>query len=649
MLAKKLFALCREFPVAGAVPAAKLRFAPQRVNHSQNPQIKEVIMSIIKKLVASFVGLNPAGPRSAMKLLSVLLAFILGASALWVGPTAAAEKKYVTDPTTSKVVSAPEYGGTLTFPYVLIGETTDPFVTGGYAGMLIGGDNERLAVPNWGLDRKEFAFTGPNFPLFTWTGELAESWETPDPLTYIFHIRKGVYWHDKAPMNGREMTADDVEWNFHRVLAMGDFTEPMRETGAIHLLPWESIEATDKYTVVMKLTEPNIGALETLITWPIWILPPEVIEKYGDYTDWKNVVGTGPIMLTDYVEGVSKTWTKNPDYWGYDEKYPENRLPYIDKLEGLYMAEEATRISALRSGKIDMTRLSGAEIKSIDVVKSLQRTNPELEIWPFYQRAADPMILNTRKPPFDDIRVRHALQMAVDLETINDAYYGGFAEWQQPRYLGTKGYYTEWEEWPAELKQYYTYDPEGAEALLDEAGYPRGADGVRFKFEHMHRDVGDLGYVEIVAGYWADIGVDATISVTDWATLTAYKSEHTYESIYGYMAGESPGWYIGHYGGDPLWRRAAGGGGVENPVLTAAQATFFGATSIDEQMKAAKEFNMEYMKQHFQIWGPLAPFYQHSHPWVVGFNGETMHTYQHEQSVLARLWIDSELKKAMGY
>ena len=67
-------------------------------------------MSIIKKLVASFVGLNPAGPRSAWKLLSVLLAFILGAT-LWVSPAAAAEKKYVTDPTTGKVVSAPDMAG----------------------------------------------------------------------------------------------------------------------------------------------------------------------------------------------------------------------------------------------------------------------------------------------------------------------------------------------------------------------------------------------------------------------------------------------------------------------------------------------------------------------------------------------------------
>ena len=59
----------------------------------------------------------------------------------------------------------------------------------------------------------------------------------------------------------------------------------------------------------------------------IWILPPEVIEQYGDYTDWRNVVGTGPFMLTDYVEGVSMTRTRNPNYHDFDEKYPENRLP----------------------------------------------------------------------------------------------------------------------------------------------------------------------------------------------------------------------------------------------------------------------------------------------------------------------------------
>ena len=76
--------------------------------------------------------------------------------------------------------------------------------------------------------------------------------------------------------------------------------------------------------------------------------------RYGDYKDWQNVVGTGPWILTDYVEGASKSYIKNPDYWGFDEKYPDNRLPYSDELRAPLMPEEATRISALRTGKLDI-------------------------------------------------------------------------------------------------------------------------------------------------------------------------------------------------------------------------------------------------------------------------------------------------------
>ena len=594
------------------------------------------------------------------KILAVLFGLVLAATGLWASPAgeeepaAAMEKEMVTDPTTGKVVTAPEYGGTLTYPYVIEYES-DPFVVGGAAAYLIGGVNENLARPNWGLAREELAFNGPYVPLFAFTGELAESWETPDPLTYVFHIRQGVHYaldpdsEASRLVGGRELTADDVVYTYQRMTARGDFTErPTISRTAIDL-PWESIEASDKYTVVMRLTEPSIGALGAIINEGLHqILPREVIEQYGDYTDWKNVVGTGPVMLTDYVEGASKTWTKNPDYWGFDEKYPENRLPYVDQIRAILIAEQATRISALRSGTIDMIRLSGVEIRSLDVIKGLQRTNPDIAIWPFYQRSLDAISLNPQKAPFDDIRVRHALQMALDLETISDTYYGGFADWQPPRFIGAKGFYTEWEEWPAELKQYYTYDPAGAERLLDEAGYPRGADGVRFKFEHQHRDIGDIGYVEIVAGYWADIGVDVTLSIHEWPTLAANMTERNYESIYGGMAREAPDWAMGLYNSDSV-RLSTYVGGVENPVLAATQAAYFGATSIDEQMQPASEHGMEVIRHHYMIWGPMAPGYQASQPWVKGFNGETLNTVQYEQNVLARLWIDQDLKREMGF
>ena len=65
------------------------------------------------------------------------------------------------------------------------------------------------------------------------------------------------------------------------------------------------------------------------------IMPPEVIEQHGDVKDWRNLVGTGPFMITDWVEDSQITWAKNPDYWGHDEKYPENRLPYVDELRAI--------------------------------------------------------------------------------------------------------------------------------------------------------------------------------------------------------------------------------------------------------------------------------------------------------------------------
>ena len=563
---------------------------------------------------------------------------------------------YVTDPSTGKAVSAPQYGGTLTYAWQgRVSENVDPFAVGWEATWLIDGVNEQLAIGDWGLDRKENDFKTLSTPLFAFTGALAESWETPDDKTFVFNIRDGVRWHNKAPMNGRELTAHDVAYNWNRMLAQGDFTErPLKLTGTAGPtfdLPWQSIEATDKYTVVFKLKEPKLDALALILNGhPTWILPPEVIEQYGNYEDWKNVVGTGPMMLTDYVEGVSKSFTKNPDYWGYDEKYPQNRLPYVDEIRALVMAEEATRISALRTGKVDMLHIAGgSHISTVDVVRSLQKTNPEMEVDSFSFWTFHIFGLNIRNAPFDDIRVRHALQMALDLETINITYFGGFADWEDPRFCGGgKGYYTPFEEWTEELKGYYTYDPEGAEKLLDEAGYPRGADGVRFKTVYDHRDVIDLGYAEIAAGYFAAIGVDVEIDIVDSAAWVSRRAEANYEMITGIMVAGDPAWCMNVHRAERLNQREYLGG-VETSVLNAASDAFFAATTVEEQRKAMREWEMDVIKQHNQIWGPQAPQFQVNQPWVIGFNGEVRLGNTRDRPILARLWIDSELKEAMGY
>ena len=154
MSLKKIFAPLVGLTVADVVSAAKIRFAPRRVNHSKNPQIKEVNMSILKKLVASIARLNPAGSWSAAKMQSLLLTFTLVVTAFWVSQAAmAAEKKMVTDPTTGEMVTAPEYGGTLTYVRKQVGEHTDVYFIGGWASHFISGVLEKLSIADWGIDR----------------------------------------------------------------------------------------------------------------------------------------------------------------------------------------------------------------------------------------------------------------------------------------------------------------------------------------------------------------------------------------------------------------------------------------------------------------------------------------------------------------
>ena len=602
------------------------------------------------------------------KILAVLFGLVLAATGLWASPAgeeepaAATEKEMVMDPATGKMVTAPEYGGTLTYAWGgRVSDNVDPFAVGFEAGWLIDGVNEKLALGDWALDREVFDWTDNYVPTHVLTGNLAESWETPDPLTYIFHIRQGVHYaldpdsEASRLVNGRELTADDVVYTYQRNTAQGDFTERPAQPDAAFNLPWESIEATGKYTVVMKLTEPSLDALQPILNgaWN-WILPPDVIEQYGNYEDWKNVVGTGPFMLTDYAEGVSKTFTKNPDYWGHDEKYPENRLPYIDQLRAVLMADEATRISALRTGKIDIIQHAGvADIGNMDVIRSLQKTNPEIEVHSYYQRAFQVFGLNIRNAPFDDVRVRRALQMALDLETINDTYFGGFADWKNPAWISTKGHYTPFEEWPEELKQYYTYDPEGAEKLLDEAGYPRGADGIRFTAEYTHRDVIDLGYTEVAAGYWSDIGVEVTTRIVDTGTMIAAKADTTYEMITGDMGQPNAVWAMQAHRDDQLFIReylaCSDPCAIDRSVLDAASDAFYAATTVEERFEASKAYNMSVIEQHNQIWGPLAPQFQVNNPWVKGYNGEYSLGEIQYHPVLARLWIDQDLKREMGF
>ena len=546
-----------------------------------------------------------------------------------------------------QLVEKPQYGGTIPIARASILEEWDPWFMGWPALTL-----ETMGIQDWTVPREEYGFQASFVPTDYIRGHLAESWEQPDPLTYIFHIRQGVYWHDKPPMNGREFNAYDVEYTLHRMFGFSEkygFTEP--SVNPITGLPVESVTATDKWTVVVKTSSFDFTTLPHLLLMqagsPNYIQPREVIEQYGDMQDWRNVVGTGPYELTDYVEGSSVTYTKYPNYWGYDENHPENRLPYTDEVRQLNMPDFSTRLAALRTGKSVLLYEVGV---SIDVVESIQRTNPEL-IFSTAEWYTAGIGFGVHEPPFSDRNVRIAMQKALDLETINETYYKGYGDVTPYGTAGPglgKGFYIPYDEWPEELQGYFTYDPEEAEALLDAAGYPRLEDGIRFKTGYdITTDWGqDPDLAQILKVYWAEIGVDVELNVMDGGLLWERMTNLAYEGMtYGEFYRMSLGYpevrlgFVAH--SDANWNTY----GINDPKMDALMEKAEGATDWEDYQQWNIDLDMYHISQQWGIMLPNTGMFVFNQPWFIGFSGE----YWGHANIFARTWIDQELKEEMGH
>ena len=566
------------------------------------------------------------------------------------GAAMAAEKEYVTDPTTGKQVVKPEYGGTITAALLNFNvEHGDAFFgpTGAFnAGPAV----ERLGMADWAVDRSVNKLV-VYFPEDVLIGHLAESWENPDPLTYVYKLRDNVFFHDKPPVNGRQLTADDVAANYDRRYGIGRFAgeEPAPfpfGTGGAPFAALESVTATDELTLVFKLSQPQpnahtAGVLDDCLNRAY---PPEIFDMLDDP---HNVIGTGPYIMDEFVSGVSVTYDRNPNYWKDDEKYPGNRLPYADKLVQIMMSDEATRLAALRSGQIDISGETGvSRIKSIANAVQLRKDVPGIQLFPIALRSETSLAIKTDEPPLSDIRVRHALQMAIDLETINDNYFFGFGEWQPmgpngPALIGLNNPFDTWSE---ELRKFYSYDPEGAERLLDEAGYPRGANGVRFQTSIMTNGTrGDVGYMELVAGYWKEIGVEAEIETPDHATFEARATAFDFD-------GMKDNWGIGadYANLNQLNNFRSGNYAAQNDPAFDAMWEEATAATGDEYRRLVKALDMYVIEEHTYLWGPRVATFNVAQEWIAGYDGEMgLGTCQWTQ-IYPRIWVDSQLKAELN-
>ena len=140
--------------------------------------------------------------------------------------------------------------------------------------------------------------------------DLAERWEELDDTTYIFHLRQGVKWHNKPPVNGRELVAEDVKFTFDR------FLNESANVDRYILESVDRVEVVDRYTVKFLLKEPYVWLLNVLANpRSMWIIAPEVVEKYGDLKKVETAIGTGPFLLERYEPNVKTVFKRNPEYF----------------------------------------------------------------------------------------------------------------------------------------------------------------------------------------------------------------------------------------------------------------------------------------------------------------------------------------------
>jgi peptide/nickel transport system substrate-binding protein len=341
------------------------------------------------------------------------------------------------------------------------------------------------------------------------------------------------------------------------------------------------------------------------------------------------------------VQGSSNTYTKNQNYWDKEKiGGTEYKLPFLDKIIYRTIKDEATFLTALRTAKIDM--LEAIRWSAAD---DLKKAVPDLKWSRWLSMSGTFLSMRVDTKPFDDIRVRRALNMAVNKQEIVKAYYGGNAELfaypQHPDYIG---YYEPLESMPDSVKELFTYDPDKAKKLLAEAGYPKG---FSFKVQVCSCNPDHMDLLPLVAAYLEQVGVKLEIQPMEYA---AFLSAMTTKTV-------APGYFMNNGHTNPtttirksfVTREVWNPSQYSDPTLDKRVAVMYQERDESKRQAMIKELTRDILDKAPYVWLPTPYVYTAWWPWVKGYNGELRAGAVRPGPIYARMWIDQEMKKKMGH
>ena len=411
----------------------------------------------------------------------------------------------------AKSDKAPKKGGSWARPSAWDPPVIDPRLT------LSVGTYQFLGLVNNRLCRYGFADEVSGPADLTLRGDLAESWQaSADHRVWTFKLRQGVKWQNVAPLKGREFVAADVKYCFEQYAKEGFQSSNFQEI--------EGFETPDKHTVRIHLKTPNVFFAQAVAEPVAVLFAREVLEEDGDLK--KRAIGTGPYILKEHTRKVRIVLQKNPDYWDKDR-------PYIDEYTILSTPDAATRLATFRTGQADFFWVA-----SPSEVETVRKTNPNVQVQSFHNTLAPfGVALAQDKPPFNDVRVRRAISMAIDRQKMVDTVFEGhgIVGWGVP-YI----YYTDKQPTLAQLGPWFQFKPAEAKKLLAEAGHPNGFSTTLFYYEYWPQMTSQVQLVQ--QDLKKHLNIDIKITKLDYTTYYGRFVDGKWEGMsWGFQSGHAIG------------------------------------------------------------------------------------------------------------